>query len=117
MSFEAVTLQSVNPQMQSGKSSDEISLVRKKKEDQVQGDQVEKKQVQAEEILSKIKMLTEDGLYSVRFENSDEAADQLVVKIVDQETDEVIRQVPAEEVLELRQALDDLRGNIVDTRG
>ena len=59
---------------------------------------------------------TEDGLYSVRFEN-DERTHQMVVKIVDRENDEVIRQVPAEELLALKAALGDLRGNIVDTEG
>lgn len=117
MNFEAVTLQSMPPQTQAGKSAENISALRKQKEDVAQDEQVENKQVQSEELLSQIKGLTEDGLYSVRFENSEESADQLVVKIVDQETDEVIRQVPAEEIIELRQTLDDLRGNLVDTQG
>jgi flagellar protein FlaG len=72
--------------------------------------------VQPEELLSQIKSLTEDGLYSVRFEN-DQEAKQLVVKVVDRETDEVIRQIPPEELMNLAQRLDDLRGNIVDTEG
>ena len=55
-------------------------------------------------------------MLSVRFEN-DEEANQLVVKIVDTETDEVIRQVPAEEVLTLSSRLEELRGNIVNTQG
>ncbi len=58
----------------------------------------DKNGVQPEEILTKIKSLTENGSYSIRFENNQEF-DQLVVKIVDTETDEVIRQIPAEEVL------------------
>jgi flagellar protein FlaG len=72
--------------------------------------------VQPEELLSQIKSLTEDGLYSVRFEN-DQEAQQLVVKVVDRETDEVIRQIPPEELMNLTQRLSDLRGNIVDTEG
>lgn len=70
--------------------------------------------VQPEELLDQIKSLTEDGLYSVRFENNQEF-DQLVVKVVDSKTDEVIRQVPAEEVLGMKASLADLRGNLVDT--
>ncbi len=75
----------------------------------------ESKKVQAEEILTQIKSLTEDGLYSVRFEN-DERSKQLVVKIVDNDTQEVIRQVPAEELLGIRAALADLQGNLVDLK-
>ncbi len=71
--------------------------------------------VQAEEILSKIKSLSEDGLYSVRFESNQEF-DAMVVKVVDSETDEVIRQVPAEEVLGMKASLAEFRGQLVDTR-
>lgn len=70
------------------------------------------KGVQAEELLSQIKAVTEDGLYSVRFEQNDDA--KLIVKIYDSKTDEVVRQIPAEELLNLQKALEDLRGNIVD---
>jgi flagellar protein FlaG len=73
-------------------------------------------QVQPEELLSQIKSLTEDGLYSVRFEN-DQEAQEMVVKVVDPKTDEVIRQIPPEELLNLTQRLNDLRGNIVNTEG
>jgi flagellar protein FlaG len=72
------------------------------------------KNVQPEELLSQIKSLTEDGLYSVRFEKSREF-DQLVVKIVDSQTDELIRQVPADEILGVKASLAELRGQIVDT--
>ncbi len=74
----------------------------------------ESSSVQPEELLSQIKSLTEDGLYSVRFESNQEFS-QLIVKIVDSKTDEIIRQVPAEEVLNMKASLEDLRGNIVNT--
>lgn len=79
-------------------------------------EQVEKKDVQPEELIQQIKALTEDGLYSVRFENDAEAK-ELVVKVVDNKTDEVIRQIPPEELLHLTERLNDLRGNIVNTEG
>jgi len=72
------------------------------------------KNVQPEELLTKIKALTENGLYSVRFEN-DKRSKELIVKIVDNETQEVIRQVPAEELLGIKAALAELQGNFVDT--
>jgi flagellar protein FlaG len=75
-----------------------------------------KDKVQPEELLDQIHALTEDGLYSVRFEN-DEKANELVVKIVDTETEEVLRQVPAEELLKLSARLEEVRGNIVNTVG
>lgn len=70
--------------------------------------------VPAEELLSQIKAITEDGLYSVRFEQNDNA--DLIVKIFDQQTDEMVRQIPAEELLKLQKTLEELRGNIVDTQ-
>ncbi|RKX23669.1 MAG: flagellar biosynthesis protein FlaG [Candidatus Zixiibacteriota bacterium] len=114
MNVEAINLQSA-PQFQLSKGSDQVSEARKKADDLVQSEQAEKKQVQPEELLKQIKSLTEDGLYSVRFEN-DERTKGLVVKIVNRENDEVIRQVPAEEVLSLKATLEDLRGNIIDTQ-
>ena len=74
----------------------------------------QKRQMQPEELLKQIKNITEDGLYSVRFER-DSGSNSLVVKIVDSETDEVIRQIPQEELLELSKHLEELNGNLVDT--
>ncbi len=71
------------------------------------------KSIQPEELLSQIKSLTDNGVYSVRFENNE--ANQLIVKVVDSETDEVIRQIPPEELMELTKHLNELRGNLVDT--
>ena len=94
---------------------DQIDAQRKNKEkaaDTPQSAPAEKG-VQSEELLSQIKAITEDGQYSVRFEQNDSA--DLIVKIFDQETNKVVRQIPAEELLNLQKALEDLRGNIVDT--
>jgi len=115
MNVEAINLQTTG-QFQLSKASDQVNDSRKKAVDLVQSEQVEKKQVQPEELLQQIKSLTEDGLYSVRFEN-DERSDGLIVKIVNRENGEVIRQVPSEELLDLTEALADLRGNLVDTEG
>ena len=97
--------------------AEQVAGGRKRAENQA-NDQPEQKgpksDIQPEELLSQIKALTEHGLYSVRFEQDDKAR-QLVVKIVDRETQEVVRQVPAEEILGLRQALTEFRGNFVDT--
>lgn len=74
----------------------------------------EQSKVQAEELLGEIKSLTEDGLYSVRFEKNNDLQ-ELVVKIVDQKTDEVVRQIPPEELINLTKHLRELQGNIVNT--
>ncbi len=96
--------------------ADKLQSARKEKENVNKEPEVAtKSQIQPEEFLKQVKGLTEDGLFSVRFENDDNS-DQLVVKIVDRETDEVIRQVPAEELLNLKVALADLRGNVIDTK-
>ncbi len=115
MNMEAVNVQST-AQFQLSKASDQVSEARKKAADLSQSDQAEKKRVQPEELLQQIKALTEDGLYSVRFENDNEA-NSMVVKVVDRDTDEVIRQIPPEELLDLTKRLQDLRGNLVDTEG
>ena len=50
----------------------------------------------------------------MRFE-IDDATQDLVINLIDQESGEVIRQVPSEEILGTRQFLADLRGNLVET--
>jgi flagellar protein FlaG len=70
--------------------------------------------IQPEELLNNIKALTEDGLYSVRFEMNNETQN-LIINLVDYDTGEVIRQIPPEEIVNLREYMTDLRGNIVNT--
>ncbi|WP_456384397.1 flagellar protein FlaG [Desulfolithobacter sp.] len=70
--------------------------------------------IQPEELLDQIKSITENGAYSVRFEK-DSDINELIVKVVDQDTNEVIRQIPPEELVNLSKHLQELRGNIVNT--
>ena len=50
----------------------------------------------------------------LRFEKNDDMK-KLVVKLVDRQTDEVVRQIPTEDLLDTLGKLSDLRGNIVNT--
>ena len=104
----------VRPRIQ--EAPEEISKKRKDavdKQDQT-AQSPEKSGVQPEELPNQIKALTENGRYAVQFEK-DPDLDELVVKIVDSDTKEVIRQIPPKELLELTQYLKELRGNIVNT--
>lgn len=92
------------------------ALEQQQKQQQLQPEEArDEKKVNPEEILDKIKEVSQDGYYSVRFEKNDDL-EELVVKVVDKESEEVIRQIPPEEILELRETLRDLRGNLVDTQ-
>ena len=94
-------------------AAEEVERNQKESKSSQNMDQAEKKQP-PEEILSRIKAITEDGTYSIRFEK-DSKTEAMVVRLVDQETGEVKRQFPPEELLELTSRLDDWRGNIIDT--
>ena len=48
--------------------------------------------------------------------NVDEDTKEIVVKVVDPKTDEVIRQIPPEELLEIRKKLDEIVGILFDVR-
>ncbi len=72
------------------------------------------KKIAPEEILDKIKELTDNGNYTVRFEVN-EPASQLVIHLLDAESGEEIRQIPPEELLTISERLNELRGNLVDT--
>ena len=114
MNIEAINM-AVASSRPLDKPAERVEAKQKVKEDIVaQEPKVEQADVAPEELLQQIKSLTEDGLYSVQFAQ-DERVDQLVVKVIDRETDEVIRQVPPEELLDLSATLKGMRGNIVNT--
>ncbi len=101
------------------KPSEQIDSARKAKESSVQIDTPppgENQKIQPEELLDQIKTITQDGAYSVRFERSDEVSD-VVVKIFDQNTREVVRQFPAEQILNFKASFEELIGNLVNTAG
>ena len=98
-------------------SADDIGHERKVKELSSQIEpQAKSNKVQPEEILDQIKTLTDNGAYSVRFEK-DSKSDQLVLRLVDVESGETIRQLPPEEIISLTETLKELRGNVLDTTG
>jgi flagellar protein FlaG len=98
-------------------TSDQIDVGRKKVAEQpdTAPETTKPSALPPEELLSKIKGLTENGMYSVRFE-TDYKTQQLVVKIVDNQTQEIVRQIPPEQALGLKQALTDYEGNFVNTK-
>jgi flagellar protein FlaG len=73
------------------------------------------KKVQPEEVLETIKELTDNGTYQVRFE-MDNNINRLIISLVDAESGEKVRQIPPEELLDTVKALNDLRGNIIDSQ-
>jgi flagellar protein FlaG len=103
---------------QSMKSAEMVDTARKSKQSKVSEPQAPEKspKIQPEELIDQIKSLTEEGLYSVRFERDDKGKG-LVVKIFDNKTREVIRQIPAEEMLKFKATFSELVGNLVDTKG
>jgi len=74
----------------------------------------DKHAIQPEELLSNIKALTEEGIYSVRFEMHKDTQD-LIINLVDSKSGDVIRQIPPKEIIQLHEYMNDLRGNIVNT--
>ncbi len=106
------------PQPAAANKTDQI-VESRKKQDAAKVEETKpakESEVQPEEILDQIKGLTEDGLYSVRFERNDDIAD-VVVKIFDQEKQEVVRQFPAEEMIKFRSSFREMVGNLIDTKG
>lgn len=100
------------------KHAEQIDSARKNKESFTSEPEVaaENPKIQPEELIHQIKSVTQDGLYSVRFEKNDDMS-ELVVKIFDNETQEVIRQLPAEELLNFKATFAELVGNLVDVEG
>lgn len=116
MDVSTITGSGSNIAPKTSSQAEEVDRDREVELDQAEQADGADKKVQNEELLNQIKGLTEDGLYSVRFEN-DDRTEEMVVKIVDRESNEVIRQVPPDDLLEMKEVLEDLRGNLVDTVG
>lgn len=74
---------------------------------------VEKNLVAPEEVLDKIKGLTEGGLHSVRFEMNQDL-DRMIISVVNKEG-EVVRQLPPEELIDSSIYLKELRGSLLNT--
>jgi len=70
--------------------------------------------VPPEELLQSIKALTDNGTYSVQFEMNKET-EEMVINLIEQESGELIRQIPPEEILGVHKTLADLRGNLLQT--
>ncbi|PIE68359.1 MAG: flagellar biosynthesis protein FlaG [Deltaproteobacteria bacterium] len=68
--------------------------------------------MQPEELLDKIKEITSDGSYSVRFQQFKDT-EELIVQIYDNNTDEVIRELPPEELLEMKVTMSEFREGLV----
>lgn len=80
------------------------------------GPNQKKPKVLPTEIQDKIREISKGGLFSVRFEKSDKI-DELIIKVVDRQTDEVILQIPPEEILGMRASMLEIKGNIVRSEG
>ncbi len=68
-----------------------------------------------ERIASEVQIRLKQLNTELRFEVEDRVED-LVVKIVDPDTNEIIRQIPSEEMLAIRDRLDELVGFLLDAR-
>ena len=113
MNVEAIGTMIASPP-RINESAQQVDRKRQESQQQAPSSSQEESQVQSEELLQQIKSLTQDGLYSVRFEQ-DSGTKELVVQVVDKDTDKLIRQIPPEELLKLSQHLKELSGSIVNT--
>ncbi len=89
------------------------SIDRERKEASSLAPASDDKKIQPEEVLQRIKALTQDGAYSVRFE-LDDRTEQMIIHLVDAESGEELRQIPAEELLGVAERMRELRGNLLD---
>lgn len=72
---------------------------------------LEEVQQAVEEVRKAITPVAQDLLFSI-----DEDTGKTVVKVVDASTDEVIRQIPSEEIISIAKAIDKLQGLLVQQK-
>ena len=71
---------------------------------------------QLEEAVASVNELVQSFSRSLQF-NIDDNSGDTVVRVVDQETNEVVRQIPSEEILAISQRIQDLNEQLSDTTG
>ena len=72
---------------------------------------LEQVQQAMEDVRNAIAPVAQDLLFSI-----DEDTGKTIVKVVDASTDEVIRQIPSEEIISIAKALDKLQGLLVEQK-
>nr|WP_321402410.1 flagellar protein FlaG [uncultured Desulfobacter sp.] len=78
------------------------------------GDQVKLTREDVEEMVEALEDFANTVQTRLNF-SIDDGTEDVVVKIMDKETDEVIKQFPAEEILKLREKMQDLSGLLFST--
>lgn len=71
---------------------------------------------QLEEAVASVNEFVQSFSRSLQF-NIDDNSGDTVVRVVDQETNEVVRQIPSEEILAISQRIQDLNEQLSDTTG
>lgn len=89
----------------------------KKEEEKVTGSEdIKKQDVNTQEAMDKVVSAAKIFNKELHLE-LERDLDIMIVKVVDSETDEVIRQIPAEEMVELSRNARDLKGLLIDKEG
>ena len=76
-----------------------------------QQDQQEKESEPLEEVVSDLNNLVRELHRELQF-SVDEDSGETVIKVIDKETDEIVRRIPSEEIMELRRRLQQATGVI-----
>ena len=76
-----------------------------------QSEKTEETNEPLKEVVSELNNLVRDLHRELQF-SIDDKSGETVIKVVDSKTDEVVRQIPSEEVVRLRQRLEDAAGAI-----
>ena len=106
------------PPLTADRKLPEAAVVRNKSQDEVfpEDQRVSNKEAPAEELAGAINQLNgymEETHRSLRFSIDDDSG-RTVVRVIDTENDEVIRQIPSEEMLALIRHFNEVTGNIFD---
>ncbi len=120
---DSMNVTAVTPQLQQGTGSGNVNQADKPKAapiDVAGASQATVKQAQlsAEDIQATVAQLNEfmsQGQRSLSF-SIDDSAGEVVVRVTDKETNELIRQIPSEEVMKFKQHLDAMLGMLFNEK-
>jgi len=98
-------------------TQDKLQAEEESKQEQKEKTQSEKEKEESKEHLERVKDLTNNMLSQLNIKldyQEDDKLDEMIVKVMNKETDELIRQIPAEEMLELAKKMEEMTGMLVD---
>ena len=98
-------------------SQDKVRNEARSEQEAKEKSQTQEEKEESKENLERVKELTNNMLSQLNIKldyEEDEQLNEMIVKVMNEKTDELIRQIPPEEMLELAKRMEEMTGMLID---